>query len=135
MKGPPLTEPVLPTVNEALTRAAQSRFGLVFLDAREREERVSWAEIHERAQCMAAALLDHGVLAGDRVAMVLPTGLDFMDAFFGTLYAGAVPVPLYPPARLGRMEEYVVSTGHLIDVVGERLVLSSLRALLLVRRV
>ncbi len=131
MKGPPLTEEVLPTVNAALVRAAQSRFGLIFLDSREVEQRVSWSEVYARAQRLAAALLERGILPGDRVAMVLPTGLDFMDAFFGTLLAGAVPVPLYPPVRLGRMDEYVRTTARMLEVVSARIVLTDRRVRLL----
>ena len=32
--------------------------------------------------------------------------LMFFAAFFGTLLAGAIPVPIYPPFRLDRLEEY-----------------------------
>jgi acyl-CoA synthetase (AMP-forming)/AMP-acid ligase II len=131
MKGPALTETTLPTVNAALAAAAQTRFGLIFLDAQENERRVSWAEVQSRARRLAAALLERGVLAGDRVAMVLPTGEDFMDAFFGTLLAGAVPVPLYPPVRLGRMDEYVRSTARMLEVVNARAVLTDRRVRLL----
>jgi len=36
---------------------------------------------------------------GDRALLLYPPGLDFIDAFFGCLYAGVVAVPCYPPAR------------------------------------
>ena len=48
----------------------------------------------------------------------MPTGLDFFDAFFGALCAGAVPVPLYPPVRLGRLEQYHAQTAAMLDAVG-----------------
>jgi acyl-CoA synthetase (AMP-forming)/AMP-acid ligase II len=131
MKGPALTETTQPTVNAALAAAAQTRFGLIFLDAQENERRVTWAEVQARARRLAAALLERGVLPGDRVAMVLPTGEDFMDAFFGTLLAGAVPVPLYPPVRLGRMDEYVRATARMLEVVNARAVLTDRRVRLL----
>ncbi len=57
------------------------------------------------------------------MAIVLPTSPAFMDAFFGTLLAGAVPVPLYPPVRLGRLEEYHRSTARMIQASGARMVL------------
>ena len=38
---------------------------------------------------------------GDRILMFYPPGLDFVVAFFGVLYAGAVAVPLVPPRRQG----------------------------------
>ncbi len=44
---------------------------------------------------------------GDPVAIMLPTGRDFLDLFFGVLMAGGIPVPLAPPARLSQVEDHV----------------------------
>lgn len=129
--GPPLPLLKALTVNAALVRAAASAHGLVFVDARENEFAMPWSEVLDRARRMAGALAERGILPGDRVAMVLPTGPDFMDAFFGALLAGAVPVPLYPPVRLGRMEEYVRGTVRMLEVVGARVLLSDSRIRLL----
>jgi len=38
---------------------------------------------------------------GERVLLLFPPGLDFVAAFLGCLYAGAVAAPAYPP-RPGR---------------------------------
>ena len=35
----------------------------------------------------------------DRALLLFPPGLDFIPAFFGCLYAGAIAVPCYPPKR------------------------------------
>ncbi len=129
--GPPLPPLEIDTVNAALARAAYSMHGLVFVDAYEQEQAMPWSEVRERARRMAGALAERGIRPGDRVAMVLPTGADFMDAFFGTLLAGAVPVPLYPPVRLGRMAEYVRGTARMLEVVGARVLLSDARTRLL----
>jgi len=94
------------------------RLGLAFLDAQERETRLSFAELHERAQKAAGWLRQIGIRPRDRVAIVLPTGPEFMDAFFGAVLAGAVPVPLYPPLRLGRMEEFHRRTARMLQVCG-----------------
>ncbi|MBI3504280.1 MAG: fatty acyl-AMP ligase [Proteobacteria bacterium] len=118
-------------MNAALGRASASPLGLVFVDARESERRMAWSEVYDRARRVAGALAERGVRPGDRVAMVLPTGPDFMDAFFGTLLAGAVPVPLYPPVRLGRMDEYVRGTARMLLAVGARVLLSDARVRLL----
>ena len=129
--GPPLPPLASETVNAALARAASSAHGLVFVDSYERERAMPWSEVRERARRLAGALAERGVRPGDRVAMVLPTGTDFMDAFFGTLLAGAVPVPLYPPVRLGRMAEYVRGTARMLKIVGARVLLSDARTRLL----
>jgi fatty-acyl-CoA synthase len=38
---------------------------------------------------------------------MLPTGEDFFAAFLGILLAGGIPVPIYPPFRPDRIEDYV----------------------------
>ena len=131
LTGPALPAPAFATLHQTLAHAAKSPAGLTFVDAHEVETKLSWAEVQTRARRMAAALAKLGVRPGDRVAMVLPTGADFMDAFFGTLLAGAVPVPLYPPVRLGRMDEYARITGRMLVVCGAAVVLTDRRIRLL----
>jgi fatty-acyl-CoA synthase len=115
------------TLHAALQQAARSRWGLSFLDAQEREIELPFAEMYRRARRAAGGLRELGVEPGDRVAIVLSTGPEFMDAFFGTVLAGAVPVPLYPPVRLGRMEEFHRRTARMLRVCDARLVLSDAR--------
>ncbi len=127
MKGPPLPAPEHRTVNDALARAATTRSGITFVDLGERELFLSFREILERARRTAAALRARGVSPGDRVAVVLPTSPAFADAYFGALMAGAVPVPLYPPFRLGRLSEYHAATARMIAAVGASVVLADAR--------
>ncbi len=113
------------SLHEALERAAVSgRRGLTFVAADETETALGWDAIRTRASLVAGALAALGVRPGERVAMVLPTGPEFMDAFFGTLLAGAVPVPLYPPMRLGRLPEYHAATARMLQLSGAVALLS-----------
>jgi len=122
--GPAQPSPRHASIVEALRRAAAHPSGLTFVDASESEETLGWAEVRARARATAGALRRLGVRPGERVALVLPTGADFMDAFFGTLLAGAVPVPLYPPVRLGRLDEYLRATARMVELSGAVLVLT-----------
>jgi acyl-CoA synthetase (AMP-forming)/AMP-acid ligase II len=122
--GPPLPPPRHPTLVHALRAAADHPGGVTFVDLHERETVVPWREVLARARRAAAVLAARGIAPGDRVAVVLRTEPAFLDAFFGAWLAGAVPVPLYPPVRLGRMDEYVAVTGRMIAVSGARLVVS-----------
>jgi len=122
--GPVQPRPRHASIPEALQRAAEHPSGLTFVDASESEETLSWAEVWTRARATAGALSRLGVRPGDRVALVLPTSPDFMDAFFGTLLAGAVPVPLYPPVRLGRLDEYHRATARMVQLSGAVVVLT-----------
>ena len=69
--------------------------------------RLTYAELAAQAQAVARGLIARDVLPGERVAVMLPTGIDFFVAFFGILYAGAVPVPIYPPLRLSQLEDHL----------------------------
>jgi acyl-CoA synthetase (AMP-forming)/AMP-acid ligase II len=116
------------TLTELLERAARhDDVGLRFVDAAENAEWLPWPLVHERALATCGRLQAHGVVPGDRVALVFPTSIEFFDAFFGVLLTGAVPVPLYPPVRLGRLAEYVARTTRMLDLVSARLVLTDRR--------
>ena len=66
-----------------------------------------YADLHRDAVNLAAGLRALDLMPGDKVAIMLPTGREFFAAFFGTLYAGGVPVPLYPPARPSQLEDHL----------------------------
>ena len=68
---------------------------------------ITYGELAKAAQRVAGGLIARDVAPGDRVGLMLPTGTDFFIAFFGILYAGAVPVPIYPPMQLSQLEEYL----------------------------
>ncbi len=53
--------------------------------------------LDRRARAIAAVLQEAGA-GGDRVLLLLAPGLDFIAAFFGCVYAGAVAVPVFTPA-------------------------------------
>ncbi|BDG03074.1 AMP-binding protein [Anaeromyxobacter oryzae] len=124
LRGPPQPPARHATLVRALAEAARHPSGVTFVDLQERETFLPWAEVRARAERAAANLVHLGVREGDRVAIVLRTEPAFLDAFFGAWLAGAVPVPLYPPVRLGRMDEYLEGTGRMIAVAGARVVVS-----------
>jgi fatty-acyl-CoA synthase len=116
------------TINDYLLRAGRRDDGGVrFLDRSEQARWLSWGELRLQALAVGGALRAAGVERADRVALVFPTCEEFFAAFFGTLLAGAVPVPLYPPVRLGRLQEYLVRTARMLDAAGARLVLAEPR--------
>ncbi|HSL23090.1 MAG TPA: fatty acyl-AMP ligase [Vicinamibacterales bacterium] len=69
-----------------------------FLDDGESEGRsLTWGALDQRARAIGAAVAER-VGRGARVLVMFPPGLEFLPAFFGTLCAGAIAVPTYPPS-------------------------------------
>lgn len=69
-------------------------------------EAVSYARLAARVAGIAQVLRDHGVIHGDRVAVLLPRTPDLLAALLGVMMCGACFVPLdaaLPPARLSQM--------------------------------
>ncbi|MDT5192209.1 MAG: hypothetical protein QOI28_4460 [Mycobacterium sp.] len=127
MRGAPAIHPKHETLNEMLEAAAQTRVSLFFVNRKEEDQEVPMARVRERALSIAADLTGRGVRKGDRVALVLPTCPEFVECFFGVLCAGAIPVPLYPPVRLGRLDEYHRKTAAMLQAVNAALVVTDER--------
>ena len=116
------------TLGILLERASpRTDVGLRLLDRAERERWHPWSEIRRRATATCGRLQRAGVDPGDRIALVFPTSVEFIDAFFGSVLAGAVPVPLYPPVRLHRLDEYTARTARMLQAVSARMVLADAR--------
>jgi 1-acyl-sn-glycerol-3-phosphate acyltransferase len=71
------------------------------------ETKLTYRHVAEQAQAAASGLRQAGLQPGERVAIMLPTREAFFAAFFGVLYAGGVPTPIYPPARPSQIEEHL----------------------------
>lgn len=85
---------------------------------------LSYARLRIDALAVAAGLVERGCAAGDAVAVMLPTGSEFFAAFYGALYAGCVPVPLYPPARLAQLEDHLQRSVGILRNAEARLLLT-----------
>jgi fatty-acyl-CoA synthase len=92
------------------------------------EEPITYGRLRDEAAAVAGGLRARGVSRGDTVALVLPTGLDFLRSFLGVLLARAVPVPIYPPVRLDRLPEYAARQSAILADAGVRLLVTVPRA-------
>ncbi len=101
--------------------------GFTFIDRKEREDHHCWQSLLPAIARAAGALREAGVRSGDRVGIILPTGPHFIAAFFGCQWLGAIPVPLYPPVRLGRLDEYHARTVAMLRAVQARALISDAR--------
>jgi amino acid adenylation domain-containing protein len=77
------------------------RVGYVFLAGGEMAtQALTYGELDAQASALAAAL-EHAGAVRRPVIVAYPAGLDFISAFFGCLYAGAVPIAVELPAGEG----------------------------------
>ncbi|MGE8064529.1 condensation domain-containing protein [Pseudomonas sp. NPDC089569] len=84
-------------VLETHARHFPQRAALHFLpDGVEIGETLTFAQLHEQSQSLAAALQAR-YAPGDRVLLMLPSSLDYARAFCACVYAGVIAVPLFPP--------------------------------------
>jgi amino acid adenylation domain-containing protein len=100
------------------------RLAYAFLpDGEEREERLTYAELHARATSLAATLQGMGAQGG-RALLLYPSGLDYVTAFFGCLCAGTVAVPAYPPRPnrpMPRIHAIVADAGATVALTTSRI--------------
>ncbi len=120
--------PTLTAVLEWHVRHQPERTHIVLLGENGNEDAISYARLAAAARAVAAGLLARGAPPGSRVALMLPTGLDFFAAFHGALYAGCVPVPLYPPARPAQLEEHLRRIAGILANAGARWFVADPRA-------
>jgi 8-amino-7-oxononanoate synthase len=73
------------------------------VDGEDEEVRITYAELRRRVMAIAAELIERGA-QGERALLLFPPGLEFVEAFYGCLYAGVVAVPAYPPRKNRNME-------------------------------
>ena len=85
---------------------------------------LTYGELGKAARSVAAGLIEADVAPGDRIALMLPTGTEFFIAFLGILYAGAVPVPIYPPMQLAKIEEFMRRQAGILRNAGARILVT-----------
>jgi len=95
------------TLVEALEYAAKTDLGFNFYSPRgELQTVLTYAELRDRATAIGRKLVNLGLPAGSRVAIVADTSPDFASCFLGCQYAAVLPVPLPMPTAFGGRDGY-----------------------------
>ena len=94
----------------------------------ERSVTLTFGELYAAAQRCALELGRRGVPVGGRVSLMLPTSRAFFVSYTGILLAGAIPVPIYPPFRADRIEEYAARQAAILNNAEVCLLLTFRRA-------
>lgn len=99
------------TISHHLARAAEQtpdEKAFTFVDFSTSRDGASscltWRQVEQRVRTLAAVLRHNGA-AGERVAVVGPQNLDYVVGFLAATCAGAIAVPLFPPALPGHAEK------------------------------
>ncbi|MBM3565370.1 MAG: AMP-binding protein [Alphaproteobacteria bacterium] len=78
-------------------------------------EAITYRELAHGAERVAAGLQGMGIRPDETVALMLPTGREYFLAFFGVLFAGAIPASLYPPLRPALIEDHLKRCAGILD--------------------
>ena len=122
------------TLTELLVKYAElepERRHIYLQDELGNEQTITYGELYNGARQIAAALIREKIHPGETVAIMLPTSREFFLVFFGILLAGAIPVPIYPPVRPDRIEEYVRRQAKILQNGEIRLLITFSEARLL----
>jgi fatty-acyl-CoA synthase len=99
--------------------------GFVFVKGDGAERLYSFHDIAAEAERRASHLVARGLRKGDRLAMVIPDGDEFVLSFLGALFAGIVPVPIYPQLSFKNIDSYVDTVAHIARASGSSLLLTT----------
>src|SRR5260370_283239 len=58
------------------------------------EDSMSFQQLHQRVKSMAAALSQRGIGRGDRLALLLPNGSEYIQLIYACSWLGAIVVPI-----------------------------------------
>lgn len=97
--------------------AAGRRFPAFLVRERGGWTPVGWESAGERVAALAAGLLDAGITRGDRVALVLPTRMEWTLSDFALQTIGAVTVPLYTTMAAADAAHVLADSGARMALV------------------
>ena len=83
------------------------RVHILLHDDRHQEHPIRYRDLLDASLAIAAGLSAQGLQPRQTVALMLPTGRDYLACFFGVMFAGGIPVPIYPPTRLAKIEDHL----------------------------
>jgi fatty-acyl-CoA synthase len=104
--------PQFATLAEAIAKIGRlfPEHGFTFQDQAGRETTYSFPQIAEETARRAGALHRLGLNRGDTLALIAPDPEHFVLTFLAALRIGVIPVPLYPPLYLSRLDAYQAHT-------------------------
>lgn len=115
------------TLNEALALQSENnpeRTHVTLFKEDEKEEIFTYQRLLQSATVVANNLMARGLEKGETVVIMLPTEVSFFQSFYGILLAGGIAVPVYPPFRPDRIEEYAERQCRILENAGARFLIT-----------
>ncbi len=81
------------------------------------ERRMTWAQVDAEVDALAAGLVQRGLHAGDRIALLLGNSAEFVVAYFGAARAGLVSVPMNPASSAAEVAVLLADAGARVLLV------------------
>jgi fatty-acyl-CoA synthase len=99
--------------------------GFVFVRPDGTERLYTFHDLAGEAGRRAASLAALGMKKGDRLALVIPDGEEFILSLLGALFAGVVPVPIYPQLSFKNVGGYHDTVAHILRASGTSALLTT----------
>ncbi len=119
--------PPAATLPAALERAAKHfpRRGIAVLDGRGRShQRRTYSELLASVRTAAGRWAAAGAAPGDRLMICLPTSWEWIEAWLGAMWLGALPVAVAPGGAMGAADHQIRKIEALIERFGARFLLT-----------
>ncbi len=75
------------------------------------DEVITYAQLQDSSERVAAALQSHGVKTGDAIGLMVPNVPEFAIVYYGALRAGVAVVPMNPLLKSREVEYYLSDSG------------------------
>src|SRR5262249_20976836 len=82
-----------------------------------RERSATYRQLDQRMNGVASMLARLGVAPGERVAMLIGNRMEFIEFFFGSMRAGAIPLPLNTRLAAGTLEHIIVEAACALALI------------------
>lgn len=72
-----------------------------------KDQQRTYGDLNQQIKKAARVLMDHRIIKGDRVALLLPKGMEFIEFYLAALSLGAIILPLNPAYRPEELEYFL----------------------------
>ncbi len=91
------------------------------------EQSITFGELYERSLQYGTAMISYGLEAGERIAIMLPTGIEYLFSFFGALLVGLIPASIASPFLPRKIKFFIKDRAESLKTIGASAIITSKR--------